>query len=97
MMFNAVMYAINMYMYRLMYLNGLSLLHVFVIPIRGLVIVTAVMNGVEFRTRHNDYQLVQPVSHSLQYEAVEDITFPSVPPEVLKPTVYFHMRRSNLA
>ena len=43
---------------------------------------TAVMNGVEFRTRHNDYRLVMPHRTSTDYHAVEDIPFPEIPPEV---------------
>ena len=42
----------------------------------------AVMNGVEFRTRHNDYKFRQP-AHSKDFEAIEEIPFPAVPPEVL--------------
>ena len=41
-----------------------------------------VMNGVEFRTRHNDYRLNMPVSNKT-YNAYEPIPFPDVPPEVL--------------
>jgi len=44
----------------------------------------AVMNGVEFRTRHNDYRLKKPHSNSQEYNAVEDIEFPSVPHSVSK-------------
>ena len=42
----------------------------------------AVLNGVEFRTRHNDYRLKQPVKDDLTYHATEDIEFPEVPTEV---------------
>ena len=42
----------------------------------------AVLNGVEFRTRHNDYSLKKPHSTSKQYHAVEEIEFPPVPPAV---------------
>ena len=42
----------------------------------------AVLNGVEFRTRHNDYKLVMPHRTEGGYEAVEDIPFPEVPPAV---------------
>ncbi|XP_057315550.1 uncharacterized protein LOC130656666 [Hydractinia symbiolongicarpus] len=45
----------------------------------------AVLNGVEFRTRHNDYRLKKPVSTS-EFDKVEDIEFPDVPPEVLQYT-----------
>ncbi|KAH3866832.1 hypothetical protein DPMN_029955, partial [Dreissena polymorpha] len=41
-----------------------------------------VMNGVEFRTRHNDYRLAMPASHP-GYNAQVDIPFPEVPPAVL--------------
>jgi len=51
---------------------------------------TAVLNGVEFRTRHNDYKLVKPQtiptdgnSTTIPYNKVEDIVFPDVPPSVL--------------
>ncbi|KAJ7378065.1 hypothetical protein OS493_024727 [Desmophyllum pertusum] len=42
----------------------------------------AVLNGVEFRTRHNDYSLVMPSTTSKDYHATEEIPFPPVPPEV---------------
>ena len=42
-----------------------------------------VLNGVEFRTRHNDYTLQMPSTTTKDYNAVEDIEFPPVPPEVL--------------
>lgn len=42
-----------------------------------------VLNGVEFRTRHNDYRLNQPHSTSSKYHAIEPIAFPDVPEEVL--------------
>jgi len=38
----------------------------------------AVMNGVEFRTRHNDYKFKRP-AHNHDFNAVEDIPFPPVP------------------
>lgn len=41
-----------------------------------------VLNGVEFRTRHNDYRLKTPSSKSRAYGATETIPFPDVPPEV---------------
>lgn len=43
----------------------------------------AVLNGVEFRTRHNDYKLVRPSTQNSNYHAVEPIPFPDVPPSVL--------------
>ncbi|OWF50598.1 uncharacterized protein LOC110450222 [Mizuhopecten yessoensis] len=42
----------------------------------------AVLNGVEFRTRHNDYKLRMPSRHSKTYNALEDLPFPDVPPSV---------------
>ena len=45
--------------------------------------VEVVLNGVNFRTRHNDYTLSMPSTTSTGYMAVEDIAFPPVPPEVL--------------
>ena len=44
----------------------------------------AVLNGVEFRTRHNDYRLNMPHRTSNEYGAIEPIPFPEVPPEVTK-------------
>lgn len=41
-----------------------------------------VLNGVEFRTRHNDYRLKMPSTTSTDWHATEDIPFPDVPPEV---------------
>lgn len=41
-----------------------------------------VLNGVEFITRHNDYKLNMPHTHSDDYHAVENIPFPGVPEEV---------------
>ncbi|GFR98455.1 hypothetical protein ElyMa_004502300 [Elysia marginata] len=43
---------------------------------------SVVLNGLEFRTRHNDYRMVRPSSTSGEIDAVEDIQFPGVPPEV---------------
>ena len=42
----------------------------------------AVLNGVEFRTRHNDFRLNMPNKTSKAYGAIEPIPFPDVPPEV---------------
>uniref|UniRef100_A0A0B6ZK72 Uncharacterized protein n=1 Tax=Arion vulgaris TaxID=1028688 RepID=A0A0B6ZK72_9EUPU len=47
---------------------------------------SARMNGLEYRTRHNDFKLVMPSTTSKEYMAVEDIPFPDVPPEVLSKT-----------
>ena len=46
----------------------------------------AVLNGVEFRTRHNDYRLNMPSTTSTEYHKTEEIPFPDVPPEVLQHT-----------
>ena len=42
----------------------------------------AVMNGLEFRTRHNDYRLYMPHRTKRDWHATEPIPFPDVPPEV---------------
>ncbi|XP_071146254.1 uncharacterized protein [Mytilus edulis] len=41
------------------------------------------MNGVEFRTRHNDYKLRMPSKTSKNYNQQDEIPFPAVPPSVL--------------
>ena len=46
----------------------------------------AVLNGVEFRTRHNDYRLVMASRTSGEDRATEDIPPPPVPPAVLAKT-----------
>merc|ERR1712038_3255 len=46
--------------------------------------VVAVINGVEFRTRHNDYQMAMPSTTSGANGAIEQIPLPEVPPAVLK-------------
>lgn len=57
----------------------------------------AVMNGVEFRTRHNDYGLRMPHRTSKAYHAVEDIPYPDVPPAVLaKKTVDEQIKEMRL-
>ena len=43
----------------------------------------AVLNGVEFRTRHNDYGLYRPSTTTNIYNDIEPIELPDVPPEVL--------------
>jgi len=43
------------------------------------------MNGVEFKTRHNDYKIRMP-SKTQTYNAMDDIPFTPVPPTVLKKT-----------
>jgi len=42
----------------------------------------AVMNGVAFRTRHNDYRLNMASTTSTEYGAYEPVPFPDVPPSV---------------
>ena len=41
-----------------------------------------VLNGVDFRTRHNDYALVMKSKTSKDYGAVEEVPFPDVPPTI---------------
>ncbi|KAH3869593.1 hypothetical protein DPMN_032762 [Dreissena polymorpha] len=56
----------------------------------------AVINGVEFRTRHNDYRLAMPASHPA-FNAQVDIPHPEVPPSVLsKPTVAEQVKEMKL-
>ncbi|XP_013402811.1 uncharacterized protein LOC106168331 [Lingula anatina] len=64
--------------------KGIAALHDHSNHIRtiGLGEVIVVMNGVEFRTRHNDYILHKPSTTSKEYHATEEIQFPDVPPEV---------------
>ncbi len=45
---------------------------------------SAVLNGVPFRTRHNDYGLKMPATGSSQYHATENIPLPQVPESVLQ-------------
>lgn len=49
----------------------------------GLGELAAVLNGVEFWTRHNDYRLLKPSNTSSSYHATDPIEFPPVPPAVL--------------
>ena len=42
--------------------------------------VVVVLNGVEFRTRHNDFSIRMPSNTSNVYHEVEDIEFPPPPP-----------------
>lgn len=46
----------------------------------------AILNGVHFRTRHNDYKLKMPHRTKKDYDLQEDIPFPPVPPSVLQKT-----------
>ena len=48
----------------------------------GLGEVIVVMNGVEFRTRHNDYDTVIPSKTSTDYHATDRLPFPDVPQDV---------------
>ncbi len=50
----------------------------------GLGEIIAVLNGVDFRTRHNDFRLNMPHTESTEFHAFEPIPFPPVPPEVLQ-------------
>ena len=43
-----------------------------------------VLNGIEFRTRHNDYRLYRPSTTSGDFHKQENVPFPEVPPEVLE-------------
>ena len=47
----------------------------------GLGELIAILNGLEFRTRHNDYKVKMPV-HNKTYHLLEDVPFPPVPPSV---------------
>ena len=53
--------------------------------------IIAVLNGVEFRTRHNDYKLRMPSTTSSEYGATEEIPYPQVPPEVRITTKNIHL------
>ncbi|OWF38072.1 uncharacterized protein LOC110466724 [Mizuhopecten yessoensis] len=44
---------------------------------------SAVMNGLEFRTRHNDYKLRMPSENSTKFHLLQDLPFPEVPPSVM--------------
>ena len=43
---------------------------------------SAVLNGVYFKTRHNDFRLNQPSKGSMDFHVTDEIAFPPVPPEV---------------
>ena len=47
-----------------------------------------VLNGVQFRTRHNDYKMVQKSKTSPDYNAVESLDYPDVPQEVSQHIYY---------
>ena len=58
---------------------------------------TAVLNGVEFRTRHNDYGLYMPSTKTNNYHETEEIPLPDVPPEVsTKKTIEDQMAEMRL-
>ena len=44
--------------------------------------VQVVMNGIEFRTHHNDFSVTQPHPQSSAFQAIQPIAFPEVPLEV---------------
>eukprot|EP01083_Nonionella_stella_P215721 776137_1 len=45
--------------------------------------ISAVLNGVEFTSRHNDYNLDMPCVNCSEYNAVDSIERPDIPPSVL--------------
>jgi len=57
--------------------------HADFINIAGMGELSAVLNGVEFQTRHNDYALEMPHTNSSEYGATERLPFPEVPQSVL--------------
>jgi hypothetical protein len=46
----------------------------------------AVLNGIEFRTRHNDYRIRSRHSTRTKHGWLEDVPFPGIPPAVTKLT-----------
>lgn len=72
--------------FRLLYFSDQSIAaihsHSNYINLVGMGEIIAVLNGVEFRTRHNDFKLRMPSPNSTEYGAAEDIPYPPVPPEV---------------
>ena len=50
----------------------------------GALFVTGVLNGVDFRSRHNDFLLRSPSRTSQSYRATDEIPYPDVPPEVTR-------------
>ena len=57
----------------------------------------AVLNGLEFRTRHADYGMYQPSRTSKDFNAFSEIPMPDVPPEVLdKETTEEQMQEMRL-
>ena len=51
--------------------------------------VVVVLNGVEFRTRHNDYHLIKPSTTTRKYHRTEKIAFPEVPQAVSSQCTHF--------
>ena len=64
--------------------NGQAAIHNHANNIRtvGMGEMSVVMNGVNFRTRHNDYRLNMASRTSTEYAAYDPIDFPDVPPSV---------------
>ena len=48
-----------------------------------------VLNGVEFRTRHNDFALRSAAYNDQRYEATKELEFPPVPQAVLNKVKVF--------
>ena len=69
-------------------MNSIAAIHEHANHVRtvGMGELVAVLNGVEFRTRHNDYKVVQPNTtepgSQIDYDSVTDIPFPEVPQDV---------------
>ena len=67
--------------------SGKSYLHIHdhanTVRTLGMGELSVVLNGVEFRSRHNDPSLAKPHETSKDYERTTNIEFPPVPPEVL--------------
>ena len=51
--------------------------------------VVVVLNGVEFRTRHNDYHLIKPSTKTRKYHRTEKFAFPEVPQAVSSQCTHF--------
>ena len=57
--------------------------NIFIFRTVGMGELNMVLNGIEFKTRHNDYRLRHPAKHSKTYNQMENIEYPKVPPAVL--------------
>ena len=58
----------------------------------------AVLNGVEFRTRHNDYKMARPSTTSEWFGQTEAIPYPEVPPAVsatIKSFIMSHVQKGE--